>query len=132
MVCDPAVPRGVFSIAARARPLCLGRRPPDRAPQVRAADFRLTDPARRCPQRVVAPVGVLLPSGLGLKIDQADVGRAGFVRCLPNAPTVAGLHQSDWYSVESVVSKETVRRLIPLLLEAGAEGIIEYPLNKIV
>ena len=34
--------------------------------------------------RVVAPVGVLLPSGLGLKIDQADVGRAGFVRCLPN------------------------------------------------
>src|ERR1022692_2422137 len=34
--------------------------------------------------RVVAPLGVLLPSGLGLKIDQADVGRAGFVRCLPN------------------------------------------------
>ena len=34
--------------------------------------------------RVVAPLGVLLPAGLGLKIDQADVGRAGFVRCLPN------------------------------------------------
>jgi invasion protein IalB len=34
--------------------------------------------------RVVAPMGVLLPSGLGLKIDQADVGRAGFVRCQPN------------------------------------------------
>ena len=34
--------------------------------------------------RVGAPVGVLLPSGLGLKIDQVDVGRAGFVRCLPN------------------------------------------------
>ena len=34
--------------------------------------------------RVIAPLGVLLPSGLGLKIDQADVGRAGFVRCLPN------------------------------------------------
>ena len=33
--------------------------------------------------RVVAPLGVLLPSGLGLKIDQTDVGRAGFVRCLP-------------------------------------------------
>ena len=33
--------------------------------------------------RVVAPLGVLLPSGLGLKVDQADVGRAGFVRCLP-------------------------------------------------
>jgi invasion protein IalB len=34
--------------------------------------------------RVVAPMGVLLPSGLGLKIDQVDVGRAGFVRCLPS------------------------------------------------
>lgn len=34
--------------------------------------------------RVVAPLGVLLPSGLGLKIDDTDVGRAGFVRCLPN------------------------------------------------
>ena len=32
--------------------------------------------------RVVAPLGVLLPAGLGLKIDQTDVGRAGFVRCL--------------------------------------------------
>jgi invasion protein IalB len=34
--------------------------------------------------RVLAPLGVLLPSGLGLKINQNDIGRAGFVRCLPN------------------------------------------------
>jgi invasion protein IalB len=34
--------------------------------------------------RVVAPMGVLLPSGLGLKIDEVDIGRVGFVRCLPN------------------------------------------------
>ncbi|MFK8252559.1 invasion associated locus B family protein [Ancylobacter terrae] len=34
--------------------------------------------------RVLAPLGVLLPSGLGLKIDNTDVGRAGFVRCVPN------------------------------------------------
>jgi len=34
--------------------------------------------------RVLAPLGVLLPSGLGLKIDNTDLGRAGFVRCLPN------------------------------------------------
>ena len=33
--------------------------------------------------RVIAPLGVLLPNGLGLKIDSTDVGRAGFVRCLP-------------------------------------------------
>lgn len=34
--------------------------------------------------RILAPLGVLLPSGLGLKIDETDIGRAGFVRCLPN------------------------------------------------
>ena len=34
--------------------------------------------------RVLAPLGVLLPSGLGLKVDQVDVGRTAFVRCLPN------------------------------------------------
>jgi invasion protein IalB len=34
--------------------------------------------------RILAPLGVLLPSGLGLKIDQTDMGKAGFVRCLPN------------------------------------------------
>jgi len=34
--------------------------------------------------RVIAPLGVLLPAGLGLKIDDTDVGRAGFVRCLPS------------------------------------------------
>ncbi|MBD8878021.1 invasion associated locus B family protein [Roseibium polysiphoniae] len=34
--------------------------------------------------RVLAPLGVLLPSGLGLRVDDADIGRAGFVRCLPN------------------------------------------------
>jgi len=34
--------------------------------------------------REIAPPGVLLPSGLGLKVDQAEIGRAGFVRCVPN------------------------------------------------
>ena len=34
--------------------------------------------------RVIAPLGILLPAGLGLKVDQVDVGRAGFVRCLPS------------------------------------------------
>ena len=44
--------------------------------------LKTTDQKSRL-MRVVAPLGVLLPSGLGLKIDNADVGRAGFVRCLP-------------------------------------------------
>src|SRR5262249_59054357 len=45
--------------------------------------------------RVLAPLGVLLPSGLGLKIDQTDVGRAGFVRCLPNGWVAGGVMNGD-------------------------------------
>ena len=49
-----------------------------------------------------------------------------------NAPTVAQLYKSDWFSVESVVSEPVVREIIPRLIQAGADGIIEYPLNKVV
>ena len=48
------------------------------------------------------------------------------------APTVAHLYNSNWFSVEIVVDSGVVRDLIPRLLKAGAEGIIEYPLNKVV
>jgi len=49
-----------------------------------------------------------------------------------NAPTVSPLYQSEWFAVESVVDTGVVRDLIPELLKNGAEGIIEYPLNKVV
>jgi ATP phosphoribosyltransferase len=45
---------------------------------------------------------------------------------------VAGLYHSTWFSVESVVESRVVRDLIPQLIKAGAEGIIEYPLNKVI
>jgi ATP phosphoribosyltransferase len=48
------------------------------------------------------------------------------------APTVSPLFGTDWFAVESVIAEATVRDLIPKLLKAGAVGIIEYPLNKIV
>lgn len=49
-----------------------------------------------------------------------------------NAPTVAPLYNSDWFSVETVVGEAMVRDLIPQLLGKGAEGIIEYSLNKVI
>ncbi|MEW5913105.1 MAG: ATP phosphoribosyltransferase [Thermodesulfobacteriota bacterium] len=56
------------------------------------------------------------------------------VKALPslNAPTVAPLFNSDWFSVETVVEESVVRDLIPRLMEKGAEGIIEYSLNKVI
>ena len=70
--------------------------------------------------------------GLKLNVHRDQLDK--IVGILPslNAPTVAGLHQSDWYSVDTVVSEEAVRVLVPRLLEEGAEGIVEYPLNKII
>ncbi len=55
----------------------------------------------------------------------------GILPSLKNA-TVSHLYNSDWLSVESVMSEKDVRRVIPELIKLGAEGIIEYPLNKII
>ncbi len=56
------------------------------------------------------------------------------VKALPalHAPTVNKLHDAEWYAVESVVEEKQVRDLIPVLTKAGATGIIELPLNKII
>jgi ATP phosphoribosyltransferase len=71
---------------------------------------------------------------VGLKMNVPGAKMEQIIDMLPslNAPTVASLYQSEWFSVEIVVSSDTVRELIPKLLENGAEGIIEYPLNKVV
>ena len=71
---------------------------------------------------------------VGLKMNVPGELMEDVIGMLPslNAPTVASLYQSKWFSVEIVVASDTVRELIPKLLEHGAEGIIEYPLNKVV
>ena len=71
---------------------------------------------------------------VGLKMNVSDKNLETIIAMLPclNAPTVASLYQSDWYSVEVVVREEVVRELIPQLLKKGAEGIIEYALNKVI
>ena len=47
-------------------------------------------------------------------------------------PTVAHLAQKGWIAVETVIPEKVVREIIPALKALGAEGIIEYPLNKLV
>ena len=79
--------------------------------------------------------GALLGDKLvGLKMNVPEKQIEKIVGLLPslNAPTIAALYNSDWVSVETVVDSSFVRDLIPELLKSGAEGIIEYPLNKVV
>ncbi len=71
---------------------------------------------------------------VGLKMNVPAEKVDDVVALLPsiNGPTVAGLYNQDWFSVETVVSQDVVRDLIPKLTKSGAEGIIEYALNKII
>ena len=68
--------------------------------------------------RVVAPLGVLLPSGLGLKIDTNDVGRAGFVRCLPNG-CIAEVVMDD----ELIKKLRTGKSATFIIFQTPEEGI---------
>jgi ATP phosphoribosyltransferase len=73
-------------------------------------------------------------SMVGLKMNVPKQRLDGIIELLPSitSPTMANLFQSEWVSVEAMVSTEKVRDLIPQLLKAGAVGIIEYPLNKVI
>jgi ATP phosphoribosyltransferase len=79
--------------------------------------------------------GALRAGGMvGLKMNVHGDHIGAVIGILPSlqAPTVAHLYQSEWLSVETVVNESVVREIIPKLLEQGARGIIEYPLNKMV
>ena len=47
-------------------------------------------------------------------------------------PTISTLSDDDWLAVNTILDESTVRTILPRLKEAGAQGIVEYPLNKIV
>lgn len=73
--------------------------------------------------RVVSPLGVLLPSGLGLKIDNADIGRAGFVRCLPNG-CVAEVVMDD-----TLIDKLKTGKVATFIIFQTPEEGIGFPLS---
>jgi ATP phosphoribosyltransferase len=79
--------------------------------------------------------GALRAEGMvGLKMNVSANDLKSVIEILPSitAPTISNLFQSDWFAVEVMVSEKVVRELIPQLLKRGAEGIIEYPLNKVI
>ena len=79
--------------------------------------------------------GALLGEKLvGLKMNVPEDCMDRVMSLVPslNAPTVAPLYHTNWFSVEIIVHSAEVRELIPRLMEKGAQGIIEYPLNKVI
>ncbi|RPJ05828.1 MAG: ATP phosphoribosyltransferase [Spirochaetaceae bacterium] len=73
-------------------------------------------------------------SMVGLKMNVKKSRLEEVCKLLPSitAPTIAQLHDPEWVSAETVISESVVRELIPRLMELEADGIVEYPLNKIV
>jgi ATP phosphoribosyltransferase len=79
--------------------------------------------------------GALAAEGMvGLKMNANKNDLAAVMKLLPamKNPTVSSLSDAGWCAVEVIIEEKTVKRLIPQLKRAGAQGIIEYPLNKVI
>jgi ATP phosphoribosyltransferase len=91
-------------------------------------------------RRKIETISLLLKGALeaeskvGLKMNIARKNLSGLLEALPalRNPTISSLSQEGWVAVETIIDEHVVRELIPALKRAGAEGIIEYPLNKVV
>jgi ATP phosphoribosyltransferase len=70
--------------------------------------------------------------GLMLNVQKGELQAVLAVLPALKKPTISSLSDSDWFAVNTILDESTVRTIIPRLKEAGAQGIVEYPLNKIV
>ena len=97
----------------------------------------LEDPEKK---KKIDQIALLLQAALtarqkvALKMNASKKNLPGLVELLPSlhAPTISHLYEKDWLAIETIVDAREVRDLIPLLREAGAEGILEYELKKVI
>ncbi len=77
---------------------------------------------------------ILAEDKVGLKMNVAKRDLEKVLKILPamKKPTISNLSDKNWYDVETIIDEAVVRELIPELKKAGATGIIEYPLNKVI
>ncbi len=77
---------------------------------------------------------ILAQDKVGLKMNVSKKNLDKVLKILPalKTPTISGLSDKSWYDVETIIDEAVVRELIPELKKAGASGIIEYPLNKVI
>ncbi len=71
---------------------------------------------------------------VGLKMNVPRKNLEKVLKVLPalNSPTIAELQDKDWVDVDTIVDEKVVREIVPKLKDEGAEGIVEYPLNKVI
>jgi ATP phosphoribosyltransferase len=107
------------------------------SPQFIANRAAMNDPWKR--QKIETMVMLLQGAfaardKVGLKMNLPEARLADLLKALPalRNPTIAHLATPDWVAVETIIDEAVVREIIPQLKALGAEGIIEYPLNKVV
>lgn len=91
--------------------------------------------AKKMDQIVMLLQGALAANnmvGLKMNIEEQNLLKLSKKLDALRNPTIAPLMQEGWVAVETVIDERKVRTIIPTLKEAGAEGIIEYPLNKLI
>ena len=95
------------------------------------------DPAKR---KKIETIALMLKGALeadskvGLKMNLPKSSLEGLLKALPalRNPTVSPLASSDWVAIETIADEKIVREIVPQLKALGAEGIVEYPLNKVI
>ena len=97
--------------------------------------FKDADKKKKMEQIVLLLKGAIAAEEkVGLKMNVKKANLKKVIARLPalKKPTISGLSQEGWFAVETVIDEKVVRTLIPDLEKAGAQGIIEYPLNKVI
>jgi ATP phosphoribosyltransferase len=136
-LCDAIVEVTESGSTLRANGLKIIEELMESNPQLIANRDAMKDPFKRAK---IAQIALLLESALraeaqvGLKMNVPEAQVHQVIELLPSitAPTVAGLYNTEWVSVETVIAESVVRDLIPKLVQVGAVGIVEYPLNKVL
>jgi ATP phosphoribosyltransferase len=73
-------------------------------------------------------------SKVGLKMNAPKSAVKAIIAAVPSLrdPTVSPLNNPDWVALETIIDESVVREILPRLKALGAEGIVEYPLNKVI
>lgn len=77
---------------------------------------------------------ILAEQKVGLKMNVSKKNLEKVLKILPamKKPTISSLSQEGWFDIDTIIDEEVVKEILPRLKKAGAEGIIEYPLNKVI
>ncbi len=70
--------------------------------------------------------------GLKMNVAKADLPQVTALLSSLRKPTVSPLNEADWVALETIIPEKTVRDILPALRRAGAQGLVEYPLNKVI